>query len=92
MLLRLHLDHIDHLDAAIATLDGRVDELIRPFAETRQLLTTIPGVGQRTAEVVIAEVGFDMSVFASDAHLASWAAVCPGQQLLDRQALLRAPP
>jgi transposase len=78
LLLRLHLDHIDHLDAAIATLDGRVDELIRPFAETRQLLTTIPGVDQRVAEVIIAEIGVDMSVFHSDAHLASWAAVCPG--------------
>jgi transposase len=78
LLLRLHLDHIDHLDAAIATLDDRVDELIRPFADTRQLLTTIPGVGQRVAEVMIAEIGVDMGVFHSDAHLASWAAVCPG--------------
>jgi transposase len=78
LLLRLHLDHIDHLDAAIATLDGRVNELIRPFADTRQLLTSIPGVGQRVAEVMIAEIGVDMGVFHSDAHLASWAAVCPG--------------
>jgi transposase len=74
----LHLDHIDHLDAAIATLDGRVDELIRPFAQIRELLMSIPGVGQRVAEVTIAEIGVDMGVFASDAHLASWAAVCPG--------------
>ncbi len=43
-----------------------------------ELLVTIPGVGRRVAEVIIAEIGVDMSVFASDAHLASWAAVCPG--------------
>jgi transposase len=49
------------------------------FATTiLELLVTIPGVGKRVAEVIIAEIGVDMSVFASDAHLASWAAVCPG--------------
>jgi transposase len=78
MLLRLHLDHIDHLDAAITTLDDRVDELIRPFATTRDLLITIPGVGKRVAEVILAEIGADMSVFSTDAHLASWAGVSPG--------------
>lgn len=78
ILLRLHLDHIDHLDAAIATLDAGVDELIGPFVATRDLLITIPGVGKRVAEVIIAEIGVDMSVFPSDAHLASWAGVCPG--------------
>ena len=79
MLLRLHLDHIDHLDAAIAALDERVGEVMDPFATSIiELLVTIPGVGRRVAEVIIAEIGVDMSVFASDAHLASWAAVCPG--------------
>lgn len=78
ILLRVHLDHIDHLDAAIATLDAGVDELIGPFVATRDLLITIPGVGKRVAEVIIAEIGVDMSVFPSDAHLASWAGVCPG--------------
>jgi transposase len=77
-LLRLHLDHIDHLDAAIANLDERVDEVIRPFAAIRELLVTIPGVGKRVAEVIMAEIGVDMSVFPTAAHLASWAAVCPG--------------
>jgi len=79
MLLRLHLDHIDHLDATIAALDDRVDEVMDPFATSvLELLVTIPGVGKRVAEVIIAEIGVDMSVFASAAHLASWAAVCPG--------------
>lgn len=79
VLLRLHLDHIDHLDAAIAALDERVSEAMDPFATpVLELLVTIPGVGRRVAEVIVAEIGTDMSVFASDAHLASWAAVCPG--------------
>jgi transposase len=79
MLLRLHLDHIDHLDAAIAALDDRVEQVIDPFAAAIvELLVTIPGVGRRVAEVIIAEIGVDMAVFPSDAHLASWAGVCPG--------------
>jgi transposase len=78
MLLRLHLDHIDHIDAAITTLDERVDEVIRPFAVIHDLLVTIPGIGKRVAEVIIAEIGVDMAVFPTAAHLASWAGVCPG--------------
>jgi transposase len=79
MLLRLHLDHIDHLDAAIAAPDDRVGDVMDPFATPiLELLVTIPGVGRRVAEMIVAEIGTDMSVFASDAHLASWAAVCPG--------------
>jgi transposase len=77
-MLRLHLDHIDHLDAAIVTIDERIDALMVPFAEVRARLQTIPGVGQRVAEVIIAETGADMSRFPDAAHLASWAGVCPG--------------
>lgn len=77
-MLRLHLDHIDHLDAAIGTIDERIDELMVPFAEVRARLQTIPGVGQRVADVIIAETGADMSRFPDAAHLASWAGVCPG--------------
>ena len=79
MVLWLHVDHIDHLDAAIAALDERVEQVMAPFATSiLELLVTIPGVGRRVAEVIIAEIGTDMSVFASAAHLASWAGVCPG--------------
>jgi transposase len=49
-----------------------------PFARQRELLMTIPGVKQRTAEVLIAEIGVDMSAFPTAKHLASWAGVCPG--------------
>lgn len=78
LLLGMHLAHIDQLDAHIATVDARVNELIGPFAERRDRLTTIPGVGDLTAKVIIAEIGVDMTVFPTAGHLASWAGLCPG--------------
>lgn len=79
MLSRSHLNHIDHLDAGISASDHRADDLIDPFARPIiELLVTITGVGKRVAEVTIAEIGIDMEVFPSDAHLASWAGLCPG--------------
>ena len=72
------LAHIDFLDEAIARLSDEIEEQIRPFARQRDLLMTIPGVKQRTAEVMIAEIGVDMSMFPTPKHLASWAKVCPG--------------
>ena len=52
--------------------------LLRPIADLVELVMTIPGVGRRTAEVLIAEVGLDMTVFPTAGHLASWAGICPG--------------
>jgi transposase len=77
-LLRLILDHIEELEAHIAELDAEIDRMIAPFAAIRDLLDTIPGVAQRSAEVIIAEIGVDMSRFPTPAALASWAALCPG--------------
>jgi transposase len=62
---------LEHLEAAIATLDARVDEVIGPFAVARDRLDTITGVGKRAAECIIAEIGVDMSVFPTAGHLAS---------------------
>jgi transposase len=78
LMLRMHLDHIDQLSANIERLDMEVDRVIRPFSDQLQQLITIPGVGRRTAEVIIAEIGVDMRRFATAAHLASWAGMCPG--------------
>lgn len=78
LMLRLHLEHVDQLTAAVANLDTEVDRVIRPFSEQHRRLTTIPGVGKRTAEVIIAEIGVDMSRFPTAGHLASWAGMCPG--------------
>lgn len=78
MMLRVHLDHIDYLDQAISGLDDRVEEVMSPFVDARDRLMTIPGVGKRTAEVFLAEIGPDMTRFPTAGHLASWAGVCPG--------------
>src|SRR5512138_996445 len=63
LLLRLSLGHLEHLEGAIAELDSEVDRLMVPFVEARDRLDQIPGVGKRTAEALIAEIGVDMSVF-----------------------------
>jgi transposase len=77
-LLRMHLDHITHLEELIGRLGGRIEEALAPFAEAEQRLQTIPGVSQRVAETVLAEIGPRMEQFPSADHLASWAGMCPG--------------
>jgi transposase len=77
-LLRLHLDHITRLEELIGRLGVRIEEALAPFAEALQRLQTIPGVSQRVAETVLAEVGPDGGPFATAAHQASWAGMCPG--------------
>ena len=64
-------DHIDELAAMVARLDEEINRLMAPFAEPAAALMSVPGVGERTAEVVVAEIGVDMSRFPSAAHLAS---------------------
>jgi transposase len=75
---RLHLDACDHLTGQIATLDELVAAAAAPFAAIIARLVTIPGVGQRTAEVIVAETGGDMARFATSGHLAAWAGLAPG--------------
>jgi transposase len=75
---RLHLDAYDRLTAQIAELDTLVAEAAAPFERLIARLITIPGVGQRTAEVIIAETGGDMARFATAARLAAWAGLAPG--------------
>ncbi|MGH3623777.1 MAG: transposase [Sciscionella sp.] len=66
------------LTTAIGELSARTEAQMRPFQAAVERLQTIPGVGQTTAEVIIAETGADMTRFATAEHLASWAGVCPG--------------
>ena len=77
VLVRHILEHIDFLDATIADLSQEVINRLGPFAEAVELLCTIPGINQRSAEVIIAETGGDMTRFPSAAHLAAWAGVAP---------------
>lgn len=72
------LAHIDFLEEQITLLSDAIGEQIAPFESAVELLCTIPGVQRRTAEVMIAEIGPDMSVFPTAGHLASWAGLCPG--------------
>jgi transposase len=81
LLLKLHLEHIDDLNAKITTLSEEIDRLLVPFDPNNALarLDTIPGVNRQIAEVILAELGTDMSRFPSAAHAASWAGLAPGK-------------
>jgi transposase len=76
-LLRLHLKQIDAINAAIDDIDQEVDADVEPFRAAIALLTTIPGVSVLGAEVILAEIGRDMSRFPTAGHLISWAGLCP---------------
>jgi transposase len=77
-LLARQLAHIDDLDGLIAEVSAEIAERTRPFEPAVERLDTIPGVGRRIAEIVLAEVGPDLAHFPSARHLASWAGMCPG--------------
>ncbi len=77
-LLQRLLAQLAFLEAEIAIYDARIAEASRPFTASLARLDTIPGVDQRTAENILAELGDDMTVFPSAGHAASWVALCPG--------------
>jgi transposase len=77
-LLRLLLEHVNHLEGLIAQLGARIEEVLVPFEGAAARLDTIPGIDRRAAEVLLAEVGADMGPFPTADHLASWAGMCPG--------------
>ena len=76
-LLQLHLGQIDGLDAAVATIDREVEASLMPFRTAVELVSTIPGVSRLSAEVIVSEIGLDMSRFPTVGHLLSWAGLCP---------------
>jgi transposase len=72
------LCQIDNLDEAIARFDEQIKDYCRPFEEAVTQLDTIPGVARQTAEIIVSEIGVDMSRFPTANHLAAWAGVAPG--------------
>lgn len=78
-LLQRQLAHIAFLEQAIEQVSAEIQERLRPFEAELARLETIPGVGRRVAEILVAEIGTDMSRFPTASHLASWAGMCPGQ-------------
>jgi transposase len=74
------LAQLDFLEEAIEQVSDEVERLVAPFATEIERLDAMPGINRRTAEVIIAEIGVDMSVFPTAKHLASWAGLCPGNR------------
>jgi transposase len=77
-LLRASMDQIGSLEGLIARFEARIDEAIKPYGAAADRLRGIPGVGERAAEVIVAELGPDLAAFPTAGHLSSWAGLCPG--------------
>ena len=77
-LLSEELFLIEQIEASIERCNKQIREQIAPFSQSMQILDQIPGVAQKTAEVIISEIGVDMSRFPTDRHISSWAGMCPG--------------
>jgi len=80
-LLTQLLGHLDFLDAEIATLEERIEEMLAtmpPFEAAVVRLDSIPGINRTTALIIVAEIGVDISRYPSDRHLAAWAGLAPG--------------
>src|SRR5512137_468523 len=77
-LLRMHLENIQYLAGQIKKLDNEIQQKMVPFHEESKLIQTLPGISEVSASAILAEVGVDMSQFSDEAHLCSWAGVCPG--------------
>jgi transposase len=76
-LLKLHLDEIASKERSIKAVESEVEANLAPFRERVELLTTIPGVSDLVAQVLVSEIGVDMTRFPTSAHLISWAGLCP---------------
>jgi len=76
-LLKVHLELVTALEQALANIDATVGKTLAPIHQSARLLTTLPGVSDLTAQVMVAEIGVDMSRFPTAAHLISWTGLCP---------------
>jgi transposase len=76
-LIKMHLRQIDHLQRSIAELEAQAREALEPFRHLVEQLKAVPGISDIAAHVILAEIGTDMTMFPSAAHLVSWAGLCP---------------
>lgn len=77
MVIQRSLAHLKFLETSIVELEADMENYYSPYTEQLELLQTIPGVGAQTAKVIVAEIGVDMSVFPTDAHISSWVELSP---------------
>lgn len=77
-LVRAILDHLDDMSRRIKDLDNIIDNQIKGYEDAIKKIDELPGIGKRSAEMIVAEMGIDMSRFPTAAHLASWVGLCPG--------------
>jgi len=77
-MIRSSWNHIEYIEKSVQELESRIDVLLQSYQEEKEILLTIPGVKEHTVACIIAEIGTDMSQFATSRHLASWAGVSPG--------------
>jgi len=77
-LLKMHLQNIDHLSKQIIMIDEEIQKKMVPFQKEARLIQTIPGISEVNASAILAEIGVNMSQFPDEAHLSSWAGICPG--------------
>jgi transposase len=75
-LLKLHLELIERLEAAVAEIDGQLGETLAPFREAVARIDGIPGIDVIVAWAIVGEIGLDMSRFPTHQHLISWACLC----------------
>jgi transposase len=79
-LISEQLSHLDYLDEAMERVSREIDQRLQDEQAAIELLDTVPGISQRAAEILVAELGTDLSRFPSAKHLAWWAGMCPGNK------------
>ncbi|MCQ1531467.1 IS110 family RNA-guided transposase [Lutispora saccharofermentans] len=80
-LVKAILDHIDDMTKRIKNLDDIIDNQMKDYEDAIKKIDELSGIGKRSAEVIVSEIGIDMSRFPTDAHIASWAGLCPGNNI-----------
>lgn len=78
MMIRFSMEHFSFLEAQVAALEAQIEDRIRPFRAEQALLCAIPGLDRAAAAEVLAELGSDMAIFPSEAHVSSWTGLSPG--------------